>query len=265
MNLYLFLPAYNVQIEIPGVLEGIDDLRLLCQRRAVNLHVLVMNDNSSDATGEVLDRWHGERPGWTTVVHNPQNKGNAHNIVAGYEWAVELGTSERDLVACIDSDGEHNPLDLVRWLDKIRAGRVDSVVGTVMYPPHWCTHDDMAMMHFLGGQQAAACGQMENPWYIQAPGFQMHNVRRVRLALEWFAEYRAFFLRFHSGREYPRWGMHFVMARLISAFAETPVSAYLGCVEPAPNRTPEKRRLQAQAAMDHINALEAFIAEMADR
>lgn len=101
------IPAYNE--------EGIDGV----VRDLVRLHpgarVLVVDDGSSDRTGEIA------KDAGAEVIRHPYNKGNGAAVKTGLRAAA----TER--IVLLDADGQHQPEDVARLLEKL--DEYDLVIG----------------------------------------------------------------------------------------------------------------------------------------
>lgn len=244
----LFLPAFNAGEALRGVLEQVREVSKILPERGYKLETLVINDGSTDGTGEIA-REFSRAPFSPIAVRERQNQGNALTLLEGCSWGVEAS-----IVAWMDSDGEHSPYDLLHALSILDEGTVTGVVGCVTYPSHLLKKLDRDMMGFFGRLQAEAVGVEE--WTLQAPGFQVHQAQYVEAALEMLPAYRKFFEeRFGP---LPRWGTNFVLDALMRLAGAQFRTMYLGCFGDPPNRTPEKALLQADAAMRHLRAFKEF-------
>jgi dolichol-phosphate mannosyltransferase len=93
------LPAYNVERELGSVLASLPSLFTT---------IIVVNDGSRDATGEVADRYAALDPR-VTAIHHETNRGVGGAMVTGFRAALQSGA---DIVVKIDADGQM-PLRLV--------------------------------------------------------------------------------------------------------------------------------------------------------
>lgn len=93
------LPAFNVGRELGSVLASLPSLFTT---------IVVVNDGSRDATGEVADRY-AALDRRITVIHHQANRGVGGAMVTGFRAALESGA---DIVVKIDADGQM-PLWLV--------------------------------------------------------------------------------------------------------------------------------------------------------
>jgi glycosyltransferase involved in cell wall biosynthesis len=104
------IPAYNEADGIGGFLEEID--RAL-RPHVGALHIVVVDDGSTDGTGEVLERARRELACTIEVVRNPINRGHGPSVLEGYRRALE---PKPDYVLQVDGDGQFHGSDLRRLL-----------------------------------------------------------------------------------------------------------------------------------------------------
>lgn len=254
MKIAIFSPAFNVGNSILSLIEEMADVDEILSSRGHQLEFLVINDASRDSTGDVL-REAEKDCSWLRVITNEKNLGNAENIITGYRWGLRSGT---DVIGCIDADGEHSPYAMIRHIRMIERGECDGVVGSIIFPDHDANHHDRNMMRFWGGMQAEMAG-IDGLFYIQSPGYNLHQSYRVERALEMFEEYKKFFGQ-NSGESFPRWGLHGVLIHLISVGTGAHIkAAYLECFGQSPNRDSDKLLKQANAANQHSNMLAKFM------
>jgi dolichol-phosphate mannosyltransferase len=105
--------AENLPLLVPRVLE--QDSRL---------EILVVDDDSPDATGKLADEL-AESTGRVQVLHRPEKQGLGPAYRAGFRRALELGA---DVVIQMDADFSHPPETLRSMLAEIE--HHDVVVGS---------------------------------------------------------------------------------------------------------------------------------------
>jgi dolichol-phosphate mannosyltransferase len=111
------VPTYNERINVPQIVPAI-----LSQDPRV--HVLVVDDNSPDGTGELADQLAAEDPR-VHVLHRGRKEGLGKAYLAGFRWALDCGY---DLVFEMDADFSHDPRFLPTFLDAIQDA--DLVIGS---------------------------------------------------------------------------------------------------------------------------------------
>ncbi|AIG64142.1 polyprenol monophosphomannose synthase [Corynebacterium atypicum] len=114
----VIIPTYN---EL-GNLEPITSRLRAAQPK---VHVLVVDDNSPDGTGERADELaaHDEH---IHVLHREGKGGLLGAYLAGFDWGLERGF---EVLCEMDADGSHAPEQLHLLLDQIDQG-ADLVIGS---------------------------------------------------------------------------------------------------------------------------------------
>ncbi|MBQ5794708.1 MAG: polyprenol monophosphomannose synthase, partial [Kiritimatiellae bacterium] len=87
-----------------------------------DIHILFVDDNSPDGTGEVIDSL-AEKDARVHCLHRTKKEGLGRAYVAGFKKALELGADD---VIQMDCDFSHNPKDIARLL----AVDADLVIGS---------------------------------------------------------------------------------------------------------------------------------------
>jgi len=115
MTIGAILPALNAASFLLDVIARI-------KADQPDLRVLVVDDGSTDGTGEVA------RTAGAEVITHEVNKGKGEALKTGYRWAREQGLQR---VFTMDSDGQHLPEEMQGFIDQANEG-YDVVVGTRM-------------------------------------------------------------------------------------------------------------------------------------
>jgi len=118
---WVVLPTYDERENIEPFVGAV--LAQLTQH-APDHHVLIVDDNSPDGTGEIADRLAAEHAA-VDVLHRPRKEGLGYAYLAGFRRALDSGA---DLVLEMDADFSHDPADLPRLI--AAAGRADLVLGS---------------------------------------------------------------------------------------------------------------------------------------
>lgn len=256
MKLRLFTGAYNAGRGMLHMLHGLRDLKPIMDAAGIHLKVLLFDDGSMDATREVMEGFAAEF-NWVQLQKSLENQGNTQTILSGYSWALADATPET-YVACIDADGEHEPLEIAARLRRHLVGdSTHSVVGSINFPDHMVSPTDQAGMRMLGGLQAMAAGA-DAPFYIHSPGFQIHHAPTVAEIITSVVPRYVEFYQFRYGTM-PPWGIHGVILHLLGAKGVKIESVYLGCYGKSPHRTPEKLRRQMSVGLHHLDVLSEFL------
>ena len=108
----VIVPALNEQETVAAVIADI--------RRDLGADVLVVDDGSTDRTAEIARR------SGASVVRHPFNLGVGAALRTGFRFAEAHGYQ---IAMQIDADGQHDPHEAARLLDRVQAGS-DIVVGS---------------------------------------------------------------------------------------------------------------------------------------
>ncbi len=115
----LVIPAYTEAPRLPALLAAI-------AAQALPLEVAVVDDGSRDDTSDVAER------AGATVLRHPFNLGYGAGLQTGYKYALQTGAP---WVVQMDADGQHDPRDVSRLLEPIRAGVCDLLIGSRFLEP----------------------------------------------------------------------------------------------------------------------------------
>jgi dolichol-phosphate mannosyltransferase len=83
-------------------------------------HVLIVDDNSPDGTGEIADKLSADDD-HITVLHRPGKGGLGAAYLAGFRFGLDAGY---DVLVEMDADGSHLPEQLPRLLDALETADV---------------------------------------------------------------------------------------------------------------------------------------------
>jgi len=117
------VPAHNEEKLIARVLETMP---------AIVDRVVVVDDASSDRTGEILCEAGRRMGGRLRVIRHPQNGGVGAAIVTGYKAVLGEGT-ENTVVAVMAGDAQMDPADLPRLLVPLVKDQADYTKGNRLF------------------------------------------------------------------------------------------------------------------------------------
>jgi glycosyltransferase involved in cell wall biosynthesis len=109
------VPAYNEASTIVELLDRVSELEL-------DKQIVVVDDGSTDGTGDLVERWRDGREGVVLVRKSNGGKGSA--VREAIEHAVG------DIAVIQDADLEYDPADVPALIEPIERGHADVVFGS---------------------------------------------------------------------------------------------------------------------------------------
>lgn len=97
-KVWIALPAFNEEQDLPRLLERIDDAMAEAD---LSFELLVVDDGSTDSTFYVAEQWANELP--LQVRRHEQNQGLGATLSDGVHWASELAHPS-DVIITLDAD-----------------------------------------------------------------------------------------------------------------------------------------------------------------
>jgi glycosyltransferase involved in cell wall biosynthesis len=104
------IPAYNAEKFVGDVIR----------RAKAHVPVVVVNDGSKDGTLEEA------RKAGAILIDQQPNQGKGAALQRGFRWALDQGVKA---VITLDADGQHDPDEIPRFLEKYRATSADLIIG----------------------------------------------------------------------------------------------------------------------------------------
>lgn len=116
----VIIPTYNEIENIERIVRNVFSL----QR---NFHVLVVDDNSPDATAQTVEKLQNEFGEQLFLEKRTGKFGLGTAYIHGFKWALE-----RDYIYIfqMDADFSHNPNDLIRLYNTCKRNRADVAIGS---------------------------------------------------------------------------------------------------------------------------------------
>ncbi|HLZ15026.1 MAG TPA: glycosyltransferase family 2 protein [Candidatus Saccharimonadales bacterium] len=120
MKLSVVIPGHNEEASIEQTVRAFHEK---LDEENINHEIVVVNDNSTDDTEDILRRLHKEIPDVRYVNNTPPN---------GFGFAVRKGLEsfKGDCVAIVMADMSDRPVDLVKYFRKMEDGDYDAVFGS---------------------------------------------------------------------------------------------------------------------------------------
>jgi dolichol-phosphate mannosyltransferase len=107
-ELLIVIPTYNER-------ENIENLIHLLLEIESKPDTLVVDDNSPDGTGKILDRLSLEYPGRIYVIHRRAKLGIGSAYIIGFKYALK---HDYEYILTMDADFSHHPKYIQRMLDE---------------------------------------------------------------------------------------------------------------------------------------------------
>jgi glycosyltransferase involved in cell wall biosynthesis len=115
MRVAFIVPAYDEAGTIAEVLDRVEQL-------GIDRQIIVVDDGSTDGTGDVVDRWSEGREG-VLLIRQP-NRGKGAAIRAA------IPHLDADIAVIQDADMEYDPVDVPGLIEPIVRGAADVVFGS---------------------------------------------------------------------------------------------------------------------------------------
>ncbi|MCX8562465.1 polyprenol monophosphomannose synthase [Mycolicibacterium mucogenicum] len=119
----VIIPTYNERENLPLIVGRVHAAR-------PDVHVLVVDDDSPDGTGQLADELALADSDRVHVMHRAGKGGLGAAYLAGFAWGLGRGYS---VLVEMDADGSHAPEELYRLLDAVDAG-ADLAIGSRYVP-----------------------------------------------------------------------------------------------------------------------------------
>jgi len=116
----VIIPTYNEIENIESIIRSVFSQ----QKR---FHVLIVDDNSPDKTGESVKRLQEEFKDQLFLLERKEKSGLGTAYIAGFEWALE---KSYQYIFEMDADFSHNPDDLIRLYNACAIDGADISVGS---------------------------------------------------------------------------------------------------------------------------------------
>jgi glycosyltransferase involved in cell wall biosynthesis len=109
----VIVPTYNNHKTLKRVLDSVLEF---------TQNVIIVNDGSTDGTGEILKEY-----AYLTQIHHTKNLGKGMALRNGFKKAIELSF---EYAITIDSDGQHFPSDIPNFIAEIQQQPNSLLIGS---------------------------------------------------------------------------------------------------------------------------------------
>jgi len=124
MKIVIVIPTYNERNNIERLIPVLEDVFSLVPQH--DFHILVVDGNSPDGTGEVVDEYSTKYPN-VRLLPEKEKKGLGAAYIYGFKHAME--EMKADVLVEMDADFQHDPNDVPRLIEAIDNGS-DYVIGS---------------------------------------------------------------------------------------------------------------------------------------
>ena len=131
-GLSIIVPCYNERETVGEVIRRLLDVDFRLRRE-----IIVVDDGSTDGTGDVVRRFHGVR-----LIRHPKNMGKGAAIRTG------VASSSGRVIVIQDADMEYFPESIPRLIEPLLKGEADMTLGSRFLG---CC-EGMATTHLLGNR-----------------------------------------------------------------------------------------------------------------
>jgi len=126
-KVWIVLPAYNEERDLPHLLDRIDEAM---DDAGLRFELLIVDDGSTDRTAEIAEMWANKLP--LQIITHPENQGLGATLRDGLEWACQLAQPS-DVIITLDADNSHTPELIIRMVRLVREGH-DVVIASRFTP-----------------------------------------------------------------------------------------------------------------------------------
>jgi glycosyltransferase involved in cell wall biosynthesis len=124
--LSVIIPAYNEEAVIEGNINEVAEYLYRQLDSEKRFEIIVVNDGSSDNTGEVVDRLADERQ-YLIALHHKKNLGRGRALRTGFQKAAGK------FIITIDADLSYVPEHIGRLLVPLETGETDVVLASAFH------------------------------------------------------------------------------------------------------------------------------------
>ncbi len=116
----VIIPTYNEKENIENIIRAVFDL-------PGDFHILVIDDNSPDATATIVKRLQETFPARLHLIERAGKLGLGTAYITGFKWGIAQGY---DYFFEMDADFSHNPADLPKLYEACATQGADLAIGS---------------------------------------------------------------------------------------------------------------------------------------
>ena len=116
----IIIPTYNEKENIEKIIRAVFSLE-------GDYHIIIIEDNSPDGTGQIVKRLQKEFPERLFMIERTGKQGLGTAYIAGFKWSIGHGY---DYIFEMDADFSHNPEDVPRLYEACAKDGADVAIGS---------------------------------------------------------------------------------------------------------------------------------------
>ena len=116
----IIIPTYNEKENIEKIIRAVFSLE-------GEYHIIIIEDNSPDGTGQIVKRLQKEFPERLFMIERTGKQGLGTAYIAGFKWSIGHGY---DYIFEMDADFSHNPEDVPRLFEACAKDGADVAIGS---------------------------------------------------------------------------------------------------------------------------------------
>ena len=116
---FIVVPTYNEKDNLPILVESLFKLDI------EDLHILIVDDNSPDGTGEIANEIKEKIPDRVSVLHRKGKLGLGTAYLTGFKYCLDQGG---DQIVQMDADFSHNPKKVTELIERLKVS--DMALGS---------------------------------------------------------------------------------------------------------------------------------------
>ena len=116
----VIIPTYNEKENIESIVNTVLAFD-------TGYHILVVDDNSPDGTGDIVEKMRLEEKERLHILHRKEKNGLGPAYIAGFKYGLAQGY---DYIFEMDADFSHKPKDLDRLLHRCKQADCDLAIGS---------------------------------------------------------------------------------------------------------------------------------------
>ena len=116
----IIIPTYNEKENIEKIIRAVFSLE-------GDYHIIIIEDNSPDGTGQIVKRLQKEFPERLFMIERTGKQGLGTAYIEGFKWSIGHGY---DYIFEMDADFSHNPEDVPRLFEACAKDGADVAIGS---------------------------------------------------------------------------------------------------------------------------------------